>query len=294
VPRVHFINCHGDTASSKFFGEFPTDRFSDAHDAAHLPTRIAAGAVVAAECCYGAELYEPARAGGQAGIANTYLGEGAHGFFGSTTIAYGPSEGQGQADLICQYFVEAVRKGASLGRAALEARQRFVAQFSHTDPADLKTAVQFLLLGDPSLQPVDPTPHAFAKSKTMLQAPKSLFHSEARTFRRERLARTGGNLTRTVGTAVPSEDPVPAPVRRFLVAAARESGLLQATLKSYRVRFPPAGTALREATQLPRHERRIFAVVGSRKIGAGGVRVSAIIATVEGGRIVHVRRVHSR
>ena len=44
---------------------------------------------MAAECCYGAELYEPAKAQGQAGIANTYLGEGAIGFLGSTTIAYG-------------------------------------------------------------------------------------------------------------------------------------------------------------------------------------------------------------
>jgi len=35
---------------------------------------------------------------GQAGICSTYLADGAYGCCGSTTIAYGPSEGNGQAD----------------------------------------------------------------------------------------------------------------------------------------------------------------------------------------------------
>lgn len=294
APRIHFINCHGDTCSPKFFGEHPTNRFVDAHDAVHLPTRISKGAVVAAECCYGAELYEPAKAQGQAGIANTYLGEGAIGFLGSTTIAYGPSEGQGQADLICQYFIDAVRRGASLGRAALEARQRFVAQFSHTDPADLKTAVQFLLLGDPSVHPVDPTPHAFSRSKTVRQAPKGLVHSETRTFRRERLARTGTNLTRTLGAAVPSKDAIPKPVRRFLIKAAEESGMLNPTFKSYRVTFPSAPQRPRGMNASRGPKRLIFAALGSLGTSTRGARISAIIATVEGDKIVHVRRVHSR
>ena len=104
APRLHFINCHGDTVSPKYLGEFPKGHFVDAHSAAHLRARVTKGSVIAAECCYGAELYDPEHADGQAGISNTYLGEGAYGFFGSTNIAYGPSEGQGQADLICQYL----------------------------------------------------------------------------------------------------------------------------------------------------------------------------------------------
>ena len=51
-----------------------------------------------------------------------YLLDGAAGFFGSTTTAYGPPSGNGQADIIMQDFLKHVLSGASLGRAALQAR----------------------------------------------------------------------------------------------------------------------------------------------------------------------------
>jgi len=293
TPRLHFINCHGDTLSPKFFGEFPKGHFSDAHDAAHLASRVTKGSVIAAECCYGAELYDPSKAKGQVGICNTYLGQGAHGFFGSTTIAYGPSEGQGQADLICQYVIEAIVKGASLGRATLEARQRFVAQFSHVDPSDLKTVGQFLLLGDPSLQPITATPHAFSRTPAVKRALRTgSYQPEARTFRRERLARAGGNLSRTMGRAVPTTARVPKRVQRFLTQAARESGIRTLTFSSFRVSYPARPAAA--GVTSPHARRRIFVVQGGRASGKPGSAVTAIIVTVGAGRIVHVRRVHSR
>ena len=86
-------------------------------------------------------------------ICQRYLMQGAYGYFGSSTIAYGPAEGNGAADLITQYFLLAVLEGASLGRAALVARQRFVQQTAELDPVDLKTLGQFNLLGDPSIHP---------------------------------------------------------------------------------------------------------------------------------------------
>jgi hypothetical protein len=297
-PRLHFINCHGNTVSPLFFGEFPEDKFFDAHDAAHLDGRVTKGSVVAAECCYGAELYDPARADGQMGICNAYLGEGAYGFFGSTTIAYGPSEGQGQADLICRYFVESVLQGASLGRAALEARQRFVAQFSHVDPSDLKTAVQFLLLGDPSVHPVKGVAHAFSRTATMRGALRSgLVQPDARAYRRERLVRTGSNLSRTVGAAVPARRQTPRGAKEFLTRAARESGIRRPVFKSYHVAFPD----LRDRPEMARvrtdrRDRWIHLVLGRRDGSTAdtGRRVTAIIVTMQAGRIVHVRRVHSR
>ena len=85
--------------------------------------------------------------------ASAILFEGAYGYFGSSTIAYGPAEGNGAADLITQYFLLAMLDGASLGRAALLARQRFVQQTAELDPMDLKTLGQFNLLGDPSVHP---------------------------------------------------------------------------------------------------------------------------------------------
>src|SRR5438552_2848968 len=83
------------------------------------------GTVVAAECCFGAQLYAPSRTHDRRAVCYAYLDGGAYGYFGSSTIAYGPSTTNGKADLICRYFLEEVLRGSSLGRAALEARQKY-------------------------------------------------------------------------------------------------------------------------------------------------------------------------
>lgn len=303
APRIHFINCHGNTLEPNFLGEGPEETYHLAHQSGRLEGRVSEGAVVAAECCYGAELYDPADADGKPGICTTYLAHGASGFFGSSCIAYGPAEGNGQADLICQNFVEAVMGGASLGRATLEARQRFIAQYTHQDPADLKTLLQFLLLGDPSVHPVQAATHSFARSDTLAKARRSkLLQPGARAFRRERLARTGVNLARSIGAAVPSALKTPAAVRRLLLAAAKESGLHEPRLATWRIAFPPgAGRALPPGVGASRAARSIHAVTGRRAAAAtatDGLRaprgIVAIIATLEGDRVVHLRRVHSR
>jgi len=68
--------------------------------------RVSAGTVVAAECCYGAELYDPApcRQSTDRKFAIPIWRMKGMVFFGSTTIAYGPANGNASADLICQYF----------------------------------------------------------------------------------------------------------------------------------------------------------------------------------------------
>jgi hypothetical protein len=120
---VHFINCHGRPEDPKCYGQRGRD-YPIAHTANKLVKKIMNGTVIAVECCYGAQLYDPADADMQPGICSTYLRDGAYGFFGSSTIAYGPSDGNGQADLICQYFIIEVLDGASLGEATLKARHR--------------------------------------------------------------------------------------------------------------------------------------------------------------------------
>jgi hypothetical protein len=155
--RTHFINCHGAQADSNFYGQ-RGNSYPKAHDASFFDRKIKQGTIAVAECCYGGELYNPNLSNGQPGICNTYLGNKAYGFFGATTIAYGPAEGNGSADLICQYFLSSVLKGASTGRAALEARQRFIESSPELDPVDLKTLAQFNLYGDPSLVPVAAPP----------------------------------------------------------------------------------------------------------------------------------------
>jgi hypothetical protein len=296
--RIHFFNCHGAPQDPHFYGQ-RGNSYPIAHDATRLRGKISNGAVIAAECCYGGELYDPAQSTPKfAGICSTYLAQGAYGFFGSSTIAYGPSEGNGQADLICQYFIDAVLKGASLGRAALEARQRFVAQYSHVDPTDLKTLLQFNLLGDPAIHPVAAPAHAFSRSKTVQKAMRSgELHPKARAFRRERLARTGTNLAESVGAATEAALRTPKAVLGVLTKAARETGLQRPQLHTYRVAFPGGATpkGMRNVAA-QRRERSIHMLVG-RKKGApngGPVGLTAIIATVQEGKLVHLRRVHGR
>jgi hypothetical protein len=152
-PLTHFYNCHGSPNDSKFYGQ-KGNNFPTAQHSAHLNGKITAGTIVAAECCYGAELYDPSNEDTRKwSMANTYFKNKAIAFTGSSTIAYGPSTGNGLADLITQYFIKNVINGSSTGRALLEARQKFLSVSGpHLDPYELKTLAQFYLLGDPSIQ----------------------------------------------------------------------------------------------------------------------------------------------
>lgn len=154
-PLTHFYNCHGAPNDINFYGQ-KGDNYPVSISAPALQNHVSPGTVVAAECCYGAELVDPSMLDDQngIGIANTYFKNGALAFMGSSTIAYGPADSQGLADLITQFFVKNVMHGASIGRALLEARQLFLTKSApHLDPYELKTLAQFFLLGDPSIQP---------------------------------------------------------------------------------------------------------------------------------------------
>lgn len=150
--RIHFINCHGAIEDPQFYGQL-AKRYPIAHQSNWLKGRITNGTVVAAECCYGAELYDSGR--GALPICLRYLDEGAYTVFGSTNTAYGSEDNTNtDADLLTQYFIRSILKGASVGRAGLEARQAFIAALPHPDPFDLKTLAQYLILGDGSIHPV--------------------------------------------------------------------------------------------------------------------------------------------
>ncbi len=159
---MHFYNCHGGLRTPEFYGQSAetSGSYPVCMESGMLKDKLTYGTVAAAECCYGGLLYNPVRPTKiMIPIANAYLQNNAIAYVGSTTAAYGPADGQGAADYVTQYFLIAVLKGASSGRAFLEAQQRFVEKGDvKMDPVDLKTIIQFLLLGDPSLSPVEETP----------------------------------------------------------------------------------------------------------------------------------------
>ncbi len=151
---AHFINCHGAAGDPQFYGQ-QGDTYPVAMHSTKTRPKVKLGAVVAAECCFGAELYDHGMLRTAQPLCMAYLLNGAAAFLGSTTIAYGPADSNAQADLITQYFMDAVLNGASSGRALLKARQDLIRKASMSGATNLKTLVQFVLYGDPSLVLVD-------------------------------------------------------------------------------------------------------------------------------------------
>jgi hypothetical protein len=156
-PLTHFYNCHGAFDDPNFYGQ-EGKKYPTALSSKDLLRKITPKTVAAAECCYGAQMADPVGTGNNVlSISNQYLFQKAVAFMGSSSIAYGPADSQGLADLITQYFIKKVLEGASTGRAMLEAQQQFLINTGpDLDPYELKTLAQFFLLGDPSVQPVDP------------------------------------------------------------------------------------------------------------------------------------------
>jgi hypothetical protein len=152
----HFVNCHGGDVMADWFGQRDTNAPVDVVALApeDVDGHVREGTVVVAECCYGAQHVGPGDLGGRMPMLWSYLRSGAYAALGSSTTAYGPATGNGQADLLCRFVLEGVMTGASSGRALLDARQRYLREVGAMGPEDLKTLGQFDLLGDPSLQPV--------------------------------------------------------------------------------------------------------------------------------------------
>lgn len=286
APLSHFINCHGGMADPSFYGEKGRAQ-PDALNSGSLVGKIRAGTVAAVECCYGAEMYDSVTLALALPICQQYLRQGAYGYFGSSTIAYGPSEGNGAADLITKYFLLALLGGASLGRATLVARQQFVQQTAELDPVDLKTLAQFSLLGDPSIHP------AMVASPTGL--PKGVERSELkrqqRNERRAKMKIMGDMLRVTKPTAsrkthVARKSPT---VQKALANIAKEAGINSRTVfTAYKVNTPVGARAGAKAAGVA--SRYYVAVYRPRaKRGTNAGRSVAAVAKEVGGRIIGYR-----
>lgn len=282
--KVHFVNCHGNKSDHTFSGEGPAERYCDAMDSRKL-AGVGRGTVAAFECCYGAELYDPKGLPAMS-IANRYLAKGAAGVLASTTIAYGPADENGNADVICQLFLEQLLRGASLGRAMLEARQGYVRLQSVVDPYDEKTLAQFVLLGDPSLHPFVEVGAPKAKAST---AAKAAVHA-ARQQRRVRLMRDGERLSLETAYTVPARSAARAAraLRDKAVAAARRRFK---HVRLFQVRAPAlpnesAGKAV--LASMPKAQN-VFVATRRRKLAATGPatrRYDALLAYQVGGNLV--------
>lgn len=277
--RLHFVNCHGAQLEHRFFGEGPPQTYFDALDATRL-AGLREGSVAAFECCYGAELYAPAGLPSPS-IANAYLQAGVYGLVASTTVAYGPADSNENADVLCQLFLEQVLRGASLGRAFLEARLGYLRLQSVVDPYDEKTLAQFVLLGDPSIHPFAEAAPA-AKGMAMAQSAESAV--AARAQRRVRLMKSGMQLGRTSAYTAPVRKASPAIARLQAEVSRRDSGF--GKVRVFQVREPKGeGAAVGKAFgQMPR-ARHVFIALRSTPTNLDSilVRLEGLLAyEVEG------------
>jgi hypothetical protein len=284
--RVHFINCHGAEVTPQFFGQSGKS-FPVSHEASLVSGKISEGTIASVECCYGAQLYDSFTLGnGQSGICNTYLGSKAYGFLGSTTIAYGPADGNGAADLICQFFVLQVLGGASLGRAALEAQQQFVASSPQLDPTDLKTLAQFILLGDPSIHPV-----AVPSPEKALQA--DLAAGVDRAGRREQLSAKGRWLAEHQPCASTTDRPKrSSSLESGLKKIAAKVKLKSPTVKSFKIKRGPAAKNSMAKAVTPTAFHVMMGVKPMQR--ARTPQLVAVVAKEVAGRIVSFRELHRR
>ena len=206
----------------------------------------------------------------------------------AATIAYGPADGNGAADLITQYFLLAMLDGASLGRAALIARQRFVQQTAELDPADLKTLAQFNLLGDPSIHPAAvQSPTAVPKNVDAAEVDRS-----ARRERRAKLKAMGDFLQETKPTASRKAKRVrkSLTVQNALANIKRQAGIgARKEFTAFDVKVPTGGRA--RGIKATAAATRYYVAVGTpRGRASDSVNLGvAAVAKEVGGRIVGYR-----
>ena len=290
---MHFINCHGATATPEFYGQ-SGNKYPVSLTTKSLKGKIKTGTVASAECCYGAELYNSIILGLDMPICQSYLRQGAYGYFGSTTIAYGPADSNGSADLICQYFLRSILEGASIGEAALLARQQFVTKAQQMDPMDLKTLAQFCVYGDPSIHPVL-KPEAKTKSMVASTAQTARFR---RSETRAKLKQTGDFLKATKPTASKPEPRrrIAAKAKSTLARIAAEGGLSRKqAFVPYKVKgAPPPRGGKKGVAKAATAPSRYFLAVGMPRSQKPDGQKIAIIAKEVGGKIIDYRIYYQR
>ena len=300
---LHMTKCHGSEIDARFSGQrgksFPDILFSDT-----LAPRIKPGTLVSAVCCYGAQVFAPSdprnNTPGSLPISITYLAGGAVGFMGSTKVAWVGSKEMMCADWVVASYLKKCLEGASTGAATLEAKQDYMqflaGQGLRPDTADEKTMIEFVLLGDPSVHPVQAaTPAAPARSRSAVAAAATvLFASTAqRGERRAARASLGAQVTKALPLRVRRAAPAADVARRIYAMAValldKDDMALFDPLRCSASELRPASSPARAVAARALPARISTEYSWSAKLASGeqrGLRVLKVQVDVEG----HVMR----
>lgn len=285
----HFVNCHGGDNDPQWYGQ-QGNNYPAAMQSIQIAGKTPPGAIVAAECCYGGQLY-PAPTGRTPGICNAYMANQAAAFCGSSTIAYGPTSGQGQADLMTQYFLINMLAGTSAGRGMLQARQKFIRNVVPLSPSDLKTMGQFNLMADPASQPVALPPAVATKAMPGVNA-LDVFAADVGD-RRRRLLLEGNAVGRSAAWLAPDPQSKAAPTADGRLAAlAREAGLKE---WSHVMHHETGGADYLQGLALMKGPRDVFHVLHGRlPVDAPFPRFAVLIAREKSGMLITVQTQYSK
>ncbi len=154
--EVLYLNLHGAAGMPHFYGQ-PADAWgaATALPIALSPDQIqrsaVAGTIIISEACYGAEL---AGRNIRNSIPLRALSQGALAFVGATVNAYGSSAAPLLgADLLFERLTHHLATGMPVGMALHFARLEFAQTMydrqGFLDDVDMKTLIEFILLGDP-------------------------------------------------------------------------------------------------------------------------------------------------
>lgn len=154
--EVVYINLHGAAGMPHFYGQAANvwgaaSALPIALSPNHFSKAVVAGAIIISEACYGAELLGR---GVHNSIPLKALSEGALAFVGATVNAYGsasmPLLGADLLfDRLTHYLADGMPVGLALHFARLEFAQIMYERQGFLDDVDMKTLIEFSLLGDP-------------------------------------------------------------------------------------------------------------------------------------------------
>jgi len=167
---LQLFNLHGSLVAGDWYGQ-RNQEFPPAYRPALVPLGVE-HCLVGCEACYGADIVgtKSMPRTEQSSLCLRHLAQGAIGFCGSTTIAYGGTNLDptlSGADLLVRDFLEAAKVGQEMGKALLYAKSRLVTDGARRngalDPVTEKTLLQFVLYGDPSIAVTSPVSGADAE-----------------------------------------------------------------------------------------------------------------------------------
>jgi hypothetical protein len=156
LAQLIYCNLHGVRGGATWYGQAKGDSaLAPALRPADLTGLSLAGALVVSQACFGARL---APQGSQRSLALGFLAGGARGFIGALALTYGAiSLPIAESDLLVRcLFQELARPGISLGLAFQAAHERMLREVlrrqGFVDAGDMKTLLEFVLYGDPTLR----------------------------------------------------------------------------------------------------------------------------------------------